>query len=442
MRFSSVAEANDYIESFASRYHSRQAALPPRERQAARLPQMHALLDRLGNPERQVRVAHVTGTSGKGSTATILAAIARASGMHVGLYVNPYVVTPQERVQIDGCYIADAPFIACTEQVAAAVDQLQTARGDDPPHLKQIWVALALLAFAQAQVDMAVVEVGMGGRFDETSVVRTAVSVITTVGFDHMEYLGHTLTAIAWHKAGIIRNGAPAVTGVSGGEALAVLRAEAEHERTTLDVLGEAFSVATREMSATQTRFDYRDDHYTLDDLAIPLAGAYQAVNSAMAIRAAAAVIPQLTPDAIRAGLAQVWLPGRFEVAARSPTIILDVAHNPEKMRALVQTLRATTHWDRLILLVGVLDSKELGSMLAEWQALAPLIVATAPTVAGRVAQTAQHIVTIAQDLGFDGVAPGDPAAALRYVKSIATPDDIIVITGSLFLVSQVRRML
>ena len=215
MRFPTIAAAIAFVEGFATRPATERDTLPPRERQAGRFPEMRELLALLGNPQDRLRVAHVTGTSGKGSTATMLAAILHASGRHVGLYTNPYVIAPQERVQIDGAFISDGEFIACAELVADALAQVAQAHPDRYPHLKQVWVALMLVAFVRAHVDFAVIEVGMGGRFDETNVVQPAVSIITNVGFDHREFLGETLAAIAWHKAGIIKAGASVVSGVT-----------------------------------------------------------------------------------------------------------------------------------------------------------------------------------------------------------------------------------
>lgn len=436
MRITTVAEAVAFIAGFAVRPPGTQPNLPPRERLAGHLAEMWPLLAVLGNPQDGLRVVHVTGTSGKGSTATMVAAIARAHGLHVGLYTNPYVVASQERVQLDGAFISDAEFVTCAQIVADALEQIPGWL----PHHKQVFVALALVAFARAGVDLAVIEVGMGGRFDETNVVHPVVSIITTIGFDHMEFLGDTLPAIAWHKAGIIKPGAPAVTGVTQPDVLAVIQADADAAQVPLDVLGRGFAALDVSVSSAGTHCTYQDDALRLEDLLVPLPGAFQSHNAALAIRAARHALPNLAPEVMRAGLAQAWLPGRFEIVAQRPTVVLDVAHNPEKIRALAATLTTALHWRRLWVIFGALGSKDAAPMLAALAPMQPHLIATVPPVTWRLAQSADALVDLARAQGIRDVqADPDPAAAIDLALAHATPEDVIVITGSLFLVSAVR---
>jgi dihydrofolate synthase/folylpolyglutamate synthase len=437
MRITTAAEAVAYIEGFAVRPPEPSPPLPPHERLAAHLAEMYPLLAVLGHPQDRLRVVHVTGTSGKGSTATMVAAIARAAGLHVGLYTNPYVVASQERVQLDGAFISDAEFVACTQIVADALDALPGWRA----HHKQVFVALALLAFARAAVDLAVIEVGMGGRFDETNVVQPVVSIITTIGFDHMEFLGDTLPAIAWHKAGIIKPGAPAVTGATAPDVLTVIQHEADAAQVPLEVLGRDFTVMHVAVSATGTHFTYADAAGHLDDLLVPLPGAFQAHNAALAIRAARHAMPDLAAEAIRAGLAKAWLPGRFEIVAQRPTVVLDVAHNPEKIRALATTLPTALRWRRLWVIFGALGTKDSAPMLAALAPLQPHLIATVPPVTWRLAQRADHVAAIARAQGItEATAEPDPTAAIELALAQAAPEDVVVVTGSLFLVSAVRH--
>ncbi len=434
--FATIAEAVAYVEQFATRPPEARETLPPPLRLEKHFHEMQALLARLGNPQAGLRVAHVTGTSGKGSTATMIAAIARAAGLRVGLYTNPYVVASQERVQLDGAFISDSEYIACAQIVADAVAQMPGWY----PHHKQVFVALALTAFARAGVDLAVIEVGMGGRFDETNVVTPAVAVITTIGFDHMEFLGDTLPQIAWHKAGIIKPGAPAVTGATQPDVLAVIQAEADAAGVPLDVLGRDFSQGDARSEADGTHFTYADARGEMADLVVPLHGAHQAHNAALAIRAARHALPQATPEAIRAGLVQAWLPGRFEIVARRPTVVLDVAHNPDKIRALATTLQATLRWDRLWVIFGALGTKEIAPMLAALAPLNPHFIAVTPDVTWRQARAAEQIAAQARAQGISEVAVAEhPAAAVDLALREAGADDVIVVTGSLFLVSALR---
>lgn len=440
MSFATIAAAIAYVESFATRPADSHDALPPTERQAARFPQMFALLQLLDNPQERVPVAHITGTSGKGSTATMLAAIAQAAGKHMGLYTNPYITCPQERIQIDGAYIADAEFMTCAATVADAVARLTTQMPLYRPHIKEIYTALALLAFARAHVDLAVVEVGMGGRYDETNVVHPIVTVITNVGFDHMEFLGSSLAAIAWHKAGIIKAGAPVITGVTQPEVQAIVHAEAALTGANVATLGVDFTASQVVTSRDGTHFTYQDHNSTITAIALALSGDHQATNAALAIRAAYHLLPTLNEATIRAGLAHAWLPGRFEIVARHPLIILDAAHNPDKMHALATTMRQINTTQRVWIIFGALSTKESTPMLAALTMLAPqAIITTTPTVAGRLASPAARIAQQAQAQGMATVVEPDPWRAVDYALTQAAPDDIIIITGSLFLVSQVR---
>ncbi len=440
MRFTSIAEAIAFVESFASPPVAARDPLPPRERQAARLPHMAELLGELGDPQNELRVAHVTGTSGKGSTATMLAAIAHAAGLHVGAYINPYITRPQERVQIDGADMDDDAFIAAASEVAAALDVCAVRRPDRRPHLKQVWVALALVALRREHVDLVAIEVGMGGRFDETNLVRPVVSVITTIGFDHREFLGDTLADIAWHKAGIIKPSAPAITGASDPLALAVIRAEAERAGVPLIELGRDVTITDVMTDRAGTRFTYRDEDLGSVALATPLIGAHQAHNAALAVRAARVPLPGIDLATIRRGLASAWLPGRFEIVAERPTVVLDAAHNPDKLAALVTTLRATLTWDRLIVVFGALGSKEAGPMLAALAPLTPRVILTAPAVAGRIAAPPMALASAARAAGISDIAiESEPLRAVDRALDDAAPGNVVVVTGSLFLVSQVR---
>ncbi len=459
--FTTATDAAAFIEHFANRPPDMAETLPARARQAARYPEMGELLALLDNPQDTFRAAHIAGTSGKGSTATLLASILQAAGLRVGLYTNPYVTMPQERIQIAGQNITDDRFIECVNLVATAITSYQIHWPERHLHLKQVWVAVALLAFKLAMVDIAVIETGMGGRWDETNIVHPSVSIITTIDFDHMEFLGATLPEIAWQKAGIIRSHIPVVTGVTLPETLAVIHAEATMEHAPLAILGVDFAATSVAVTRDGTRFTYIEEHppllvsragmpplasdnahrpwRILPDLALTLSGEHQAINAALAIRAAGIVLPDLTETAIRAGVRDAWMPGRFEIIARDPLLVLDVAHNPEKMRALVATLRVTQHWDRLIVIFGALGGKEVHEMLRILAPLNPQLIVTSPSVTGRIAMAATRIAAAANALGMATTMAISPAAALEMARQHAGQRDLILVTGSLFLVSQIR---
>jgi dihydrofolate synthase/folylpolyglutamate synthase len=387
-------------------------------------------------------VAHITGTSGKGSTATFLERIMQAYGWRAGLYTNPYITIPQERVQLAGVPIGDADLCAVTAEVAAAIDRLAARRLEWRPHLKQVWVAVALLAFARAGVELAVIEVGMGGRYDETNAVTPAIAIITTIGLDHTEFLGPTRQDIAWHKAGIIKPGAPVITGVTDSAALAVIQAEAAQTESPLDVLGRDFTIAHIRSDAAGATFDYADALGAIPAAHTRLAGEHQALNAALAIRAARVLAPDIAAPVVRTGVAAAWLPGRFEIIDRRPLVILDAAHNPDKMQALRYTLEAVLPNRAFWVIFGAMGSKAVGPMLTDLARIQPRLLLVEPQVAGRQAAPSGDILASAQAAGItDCAIYPSPRAALAAAHAHAAPDDVILITGSLFLVSQLRPL-
>ncbi len=439
-RFLSAQDAAEFIEQHAIVARPAESQVPPAQRQEMRMEDTRALFQALGNPQLNVPVAHVTGTSGKGSTSVFLAAILQAQGLHVCLYTNPYIICPQERIQIDGQYISDDLFMELAEKLA---DVLVRFRAEHPafiPHIKQIWTAMAFLAAEAVHADIFVAEVGMGGRFDETNVAQPQVCVITTVGYDHMEFLGADLAQIAWHKAGIIKQGIPVVTGVKDPSALAVIRKEAELQAAQLLELDSDFSVSHICAIGGETTCTYTDPTARYEHLKMRLTGAFQARNAALAICAAKIAQPKLSEDAIRKGLLAAWLPGRFEIVQRNPYIILDAAHNPEKMSACLETLRSAIHPQKVIIIFGALGSKAILQMLAECAALDPLIIAEEPKATGRISAPAEQIVVAAAQLGLQHIKANNAEDAVRIALENASDDTAILITGSLFLVSNIRE--
>ncbi|HEY3789988.1 MAG TPA: folylpolyglutamate synthase/dihydrofolate synthase family protein, partial [Urbifossiella sp.] len=280
-----------------------------------KLERMEALLQRLGNPHHRLRIVHITGTKGKGSTAAMLAAILGQAGYRVGLFTSPHLSHVEERIQVDGRPISREDLTARMEEVAAA------ASGSPPPTFFEIGTALGFLHFQRTQCDIAIVEVGLGGRFDSTNVCIPLVSIITNVGFDHMAQLGNTLEAIAFEKAGIIKRGVPIVSGISQQGPLEVVRTIAREQDAPF-------------WEAKQPLPD--------PNLPIGLLGEHQRENAACAIAAVHRLRDAglaISNVAIRAGLAAVKWPARIELVSRNPAVILDTAHNVPSAEALVRTL-------------------------------------------------------------------------------------------------------
>ena len=323
-----------------------------------------ALLDALGNPEKQLRFVHVAGTNGKGSVCACLSSILTAAGYKTGLYTSPYVVCWNERVQVNGEYISDADLMEAVEHIRPFAEGLE-----DAPTQFEVETALALWYFAHVQCDIAVLEVGMGGEWDSTNVIPAPeVAVLCAIGLDHTGVLGNTPAEIAGVKSGIIKPGCSVASYGSGQEAEAVIAARCTAlgcplERPDFSRLGDL------RPGLEGCRFRYGDYR----DLFIPLAGTYQPRNAALAVTAAELLRGRgwnITEQHIRDGLKNVRWPGRFEVLRRDPIFILDGSHNPHGMAATAESLRTYFGGEKLWFVMGVMADKDVSSIA---RLLAPL---------------------------------------------------------------------
>lgn len=377
------------------------------------LERMRGLLDRLGAPDRRLgRVVHVGGTNGKGSTVAMIAALAAAAGQRVARYTSPHLSSLRERVVIDGSLIGEAAIVDAAAQVAAA-------GGDELTFFEQV-TAIAMVAIADAAVDVTVLEVGLGGRLDATNVVDPAVCVVTGVAMDHEAILGGTLAAIAAEKAGIWKAGRPAIVGASGlPAAVPVLVAAAQAAGAPVTVVDAA-------------------DVARVPALALP--GEHQRRNAAAAIAAVRALGLPIVP----AALAAVTHPGRFEVIGR---VILDGAHNPHGAQALADTLRA--RGERPLLIAAVSADKDVAAIAAALAPAVRAVIATRyqqeraldPAALAAAFAAAGAQVSTAPDLAAALAAAGVPPAPERAALGPAAPAQI-VIAGSLFLVGEARTLL
>lgn len=440
------AAAVDYLESFIT--GPAEAPLPrdPVERarlQAGRLPRMAALLDALGNPQQQFRALHVAGTSGKGSTCAIAGAVLRAVGLRTGVYTSPYLQTAAEKIEVDGRIIAPADFVALVNDARAIIEAAGASAAMAPVAYAQLWAALAFTHFARCGVDVAVIEVGMGGRYDYTNVLAPAVAAITNVSEDHIVSLGPTLADIAAHKAGIIKPGVPVVTAASDA-VLPVIAAEAQQQGAPLYRAVEGQTWRVRSMDRAGTIFDYSGRRWRFDGLRLRLLGEHQAANAAVALGMLEALEEQGVPigeAAVRAGLEQAHIPGRLEVMQDDPPVVLDGAHNPEKARRLRAALAALYPGRPMVLVLGCLSAKDVGGMLDELAPLAGMTVTTAPNVYFKPAVAPDALAQQIAERGGRAVAVADPLYALDLaIKTARGVDAMVVVTGSLYLVGEVRE--
>jgi dihydrofolate synthase/folylpolyglutamate synthase len=399
----------------------------------------------LGDPHRALDVIHIGGTSGKGSNAMMCEAILQAAGQRVGTHTSPYLQTPLEKVRVDGRLIGAQEAIRLSDRIVDAVARLRAEEpGLGEPHYAEAWLGMALCHFADSACRVGVVEVGMGGRYDATNILVPRVAAITTVHYDHTRVLGETLAEIAFHKAGIIKPGVPVVSGNLLPEAMAVIESEAERQGARLIRVGRDVHFEPRGLSEQGGRFHYRGLSLDLDDVEVGLLGEHQIENAATALAALEVYADDhafsLDESAIRRGLAAVRFAGRIEVVQRQPTVILDGAHNEEKVGALVAALRQIFRYDRLIMVLGMLETKSADPIVHQLASVADVIITTAPQVKGKPAIPANALAVTAQLAGVEhSVADGPPLEALGRALSLAGPNDLVVVTGSLYLLGEVR---
>jgi dihydrofolate synthase/folylpolyglutamate synthase len=388
-------------------------------------------LERLGAPQRRFASLHVAGTNGKGSVAAMLHAVLGAAGYRVGLYTSPHLVDLTERIRIGPDAIAPGAVVALTAEIRAAAN----ARGIDLTFFEFLTV-MAFVHFARAGVAVAVIEVGLGGRLDATNVVDPLAAVITTIGFDHMQWLGDTLPAIAAEKGGIIKPGRPVVLGRVDAEVAALLRALAAERGAPALQAERDFRTAALPPggSGEGARFDFEGVGWRLRDLPLPLRGAHQLDNAGTALAALAAVRERfpVSDDALRRGLAAVRWPGRLDVVGHAPLVILDGAHNADGIAALTRELPRLLGDRRLHLLFAVMADKDWQPMVAR---LAPFCASAVVTEVLPPRGAPAALVARAFEPHCPVRAEADVAAAWHRVVATAHREDAILAAGSLFLV-------
>lgn len=401
------------------------------------------LLALVGDPQAGLSCLHIGGTNGKGSTAAILNSICLAAGWRTGLYTSPHLLSFTERIRVDGVPIGEGEIVSLTERLKALATRHFAPEATQPPKVSsphptffEMTTAMAFLYFRQRPVDLAVIEVGLGGRLDATNVIRPRVAAITNIALEHQEYLGRTPAEIAREKAGIIKAGVPVVTGATG-EALTVIAEAATRLGAPLTVVPESYGWAIRESGFARQIFDLRGPGGQREGLSIPLAGRHQVENAVLAIAVADTLRDQghtLDEDVIRRGLAEAKWPGRLQVVQDRPRIVLDGAHNPAGAKVLAAFLaERRTEYGRLVLVFGVLRDKDWRTMLAEIGPLADEIVLTQPPTP-RAADPAD-LLPVAQEFGRVSTAY-DLAEALRLARASAREEDMILVTGSLYTVA------
>jgi dihydrofolate synthase / folylpolyglutamate synthase len=409
-----------------------------------RLDRMRCLLERLGNPQRRLRIVHIAGTKGKGSTSAMLASVLRRAGYRTGLFTSPHLCRVEERFQVDGQPISADELTLLLHEVRRASE----ARPGDPPTFFEAATAVGFLHFVRRRVDVAVVEVGLGGRLDSTNVCLPLVAIITSISFDHTKQLGDQLASIAMEKAGIVKPGRAALSGATIPEAKEVIERICRERRAPLRQLETDIRYVYEPGRVTPREFlppwvQVTTERRVWPPLDLNLLGEHQAANAALVI----ACVEQLQksgwhlPDeAVAAGLADVQWPARLEVVRRSPIVVLDCAHNVASAQAVARTLCRTFPESRRILLFAGSSDKDLAGMLA---VLAPHFrhaILTRYTNNPRAVPPEQLAEWLrATDIPIT-LTP-TPREAWRKALDLAGPEDLVCITGSIFLAGEMRPM-
>lgn len=394
---------------------------------------IEALLAVLADPHLDFRVVHVTGTNGKGSTSQIITQLLIAHGLKVGTYCSPHLETPRERMQINGESISEQDFA----DSVAAVANAEAIAGIRPSYF-EIMTAAAFRWFSDSAIDVAVVEVGMLGRWDATNVVQSDVAVVTNIALDHTEFAGPTLAHIAQEKAGIIKPGSIAVIGETREELRSIFMGEPHEE---ILFRGEHFDVISNDLALGGRAIHVRTQRADYDDLFLPLHGWHQGENAAVAICAVEAFFgAPLSREVLSDGLSRVMMPGRFEVMGHQPLVILDGAHNPAGADVC-----ASVFFDdfdphgRRILVVGALRGRDISETLSALKAdeFDVVVCCTAPSPR---ALAAKEIAIAAEELGCGHVLSADSVEkACDVALADATSDDAILVSGSLYVVGAAR---
>lgn len=416
------AEALAYIQSFYWKTHT------------PGLGRIRQLMEKLGNPQRELKFIHVAGTNGKGSVCAMLAAILQAAGYRVGLNTSPHLVEFEERIQVDGTPIAQEELAELVTRIRPAAESME-----EHPTEFELITAMALMYFLERHCDIVVLETGLGGALDASNVIDTPeAAVLTAMGMDHMALLGSTMAEIAAAKAGIIKPGGTVVSSGGCPEADQVFRQTCEERQARL-VEVDMSRLCVREQSLIGTRFDFAP----WKDLVLPLAGSYQLRNAATAITTVEALQQRgwkIPEQALRQGLARVRWPGRLEcLREKDPIFLLDGAHNVHGIKAVTQSLRELFPGRKMVFLLGILADKEVGAMLDLVAPLAERVVTVTPPESPR-AMNAQDLEQLAAARGIPVHAFASVPDGVRAAAQAAGPGGLVCALGSLYMSGTVRQ--
>ncbi|MGA2975890.1 MAG: folylpolyglutamate synthase/dihydrofolate synthase family protein [Spirochaetia bacterium] len=429
------------VFSWAESFTNFERGALPTDKRMYRLDRMRRLLGMFDDPDRELRIIHVAGTKGKGSTAALISSVLHAAGHVTGLYLSPHVQSAFERIQIAGEQPRPELLVRLGREMKAAVEALpvQGMPGHFAPTTFELYTLLAFLYFRDAGCAEAVVEVGIGGRLDATNVVLPDASVITPLDLEHTDILGDTLEKIAFEKAGIVKPGIPAFIGLQPPAVKGVFRQLAEERGSTIAFLDEEARELAARVDERGTTFTVRLEGEQKEEFRLSMLGDFQAENAALAYLTLRRTRPDLSLSHFRDGFLATKLPGRMELAGRSPVILLDGAHTPLAVTRLLATFR-TIFPGEAVLLFGSVSGKKPREMA---EILAPAFTRIVISTPGTFKESDPvEVARIFRDINPKTILESDPVQALQRAREESEGRRPILVTGSFYMVAEIRRLL
>lgn len=394
------------------------------------------LLGAVGSPQEKFRVVHVGGTNGKGSTACMMSSVLCEHDIKVGLYTSPHVMDFTERILVGCRPITPDRVVELVERIKPAAEEMEAT-------FFEIATAAAALHFAEESVDIVVAEVGLGGRLDATNALDSVLSVITKIAVDHSEVLGSDIAAIASEKAGIIRDAGTVVSGATG-DALDVIRGVAAARRARFVSVVEEAPIDSIVTSSNGSTFDLEYNETSYEALSISMLGRHQVDNARVAVVGLRELdelgVLKLSEEGLRRGLSEACCMGRMQVIDQRPTLVADVAHNPDAARSLMESLPEVFDYDRLIAVVGIMGDKDVRGFLAAFHDRADMVILTRP--ASERAADAEALSAMAAELDLPHRVVPSAGAALQSALSEASEGDLVLVTGSHYTVGDILTSL
>lgn len=407
------------------------------------LERMNTLLEKLDNPQDNLKVIHVAGTNGKGSICRYVYEVLQSAGYKTGLYTSPFLEVFNERIEFDGAYITDEELEIYTQDVLNAANEM-VADGLESPTEFEVVTAIAFVYFAKKQADYVVLEVGLGGSGDSTNVVKAPLcSIIASISLDHTDRLGETISEIAKEKAGIIKAGCPVITGTGNVDAMAVFQSKSEELGCELF---DTFKIPAEVLEETLRGYKFRTEVFDQEyELEISMLGKHQVRNAMEALTAIALLRNQgkidVLDEQIKAGFKKAKQIGRFEVMQdENPFVIIDGAHNPDGSLALKEAVKKHFAGKKILMVVGILADKEVSEVMDNFREITSDFAATEPDNPRKL--KADALKALIEEKGGSCVVTKTPKEAVEYAKSQYANYDLILFAGSLYLIGEIRGYL